>query len=500
MRAARRSASTRSATRSSGAARCGCTRRSRARRTAASGRASARRRRSRVGLKVDVDALPRGRRRPGIKNGTVDLDDPATTLALLKANAVVGVTGLLRQQRQADVASASSARCATRPSTTRSRRASAIASTAGPNRDLERRRDRRARAGSVGAVAQLLGVDEATRCARCSRAGGPASSTRSCSSTARRSGPTASRAATLIPPAFGLAGVNLHTWTGWGSVTYWNAFVANLEMHGKGTFFDPRLDDAEQFPVAARERLRPRHATRSDLITPKLAGAALLSARDAARRRRRPAASTRPPPRAARRCSTARHVRDAATSPPLFTEPGWNMHTARRSASTTSRRTARPTSATAPRRSRGLWTHTKGGFYHDGRFATLADVVDHYDTTFTLGLTAAREGRPRRVPEVALIGVTCRRERGGTRTARPARDRRVRRRHGNRVVRLLSVRRRGGARVPARVLPDARPLRRRAALVQHVLRRVRGAPGRCGPVRSHGRSRRALLRPLRRDH
>jgi hypothetical protein len=25
-----------------------------------------------------------------------------------------------------------------------------------------------------------------------------------------------------------------------------------------------------------------------------------------------------------------------------------------------------------------LWTHQKGGFYHDGRFATLRDVVDHY--------------------------------------------------------------------------------------------------------------------------
>ena len=34
-----------------------------------------------------------------------------------------------------------------------------------------------------------------------------------------------------------------------------------------------------------------------------------------------------------------------------------------------------------------LWTHQKGGFFHDGRFATLLDVVDHYDTTFTLGLT-----------------------------------------------------------------------------------------------------------------
>ena len=63
--------------------------------------------------------------------------------------------------------------------------------------------------------------------------------------------PDGKTAAVLIPPAFGLAGVNLHTYTGWGSVTYWNAFVANLEMHGKGTFFDPRLNDAAKFPIAA---------------------------------------------------------------------------------------------------------------------------------------------------------------------------------------------------------------------------------------------------------
>ncbi len=57
-------------------------------------------------------------------------------------------------------------------------------------------------------------------------------------------GGAAGSSATLIPAAFGLAGVNLHTSTGWGGVTHWNAFVANLEMHGKGTFFDPRLKDA----------------------------------------------------------------------------------------------------------------------------------------------------------------------------------------------------------------------------------------------------------------
>jgi hypothetical protein len=38
-----------------------------------------------------------------------------------------------------------------------------------------------------------------------------------------------------------------------------------------------------------------------------------------------------------------------------------------------------------------LWTHEKGGFYHDGRFATLVDVVNHYDTQFKLNLSDAQK-------------------------------------------------------------------------------------------------------------
>src|SRR2546423_7780639 len=64
--------------------------------------------------------------------------------------------------------------------------------------------------------------------------------------------PDGKTAATLLPAAFGLAGVNSHTWTGWGSVTHWNAYVANTQMRGKGTFFDPRLNDKDKFPVAAK--------------------------------------------------------------------------------------------------------------------------------------------------------------------------------------------------------------------------------------------------------
>src|SRR5260370_12829450 len=83
--------------------------------------------------------------------------------------------------------------------------------------------------------------------------------------------PDGKPAATLIPPAYGMAGVNLHTWTGgWGTVTYWNAFVANLELNGQGTFFDRRLMNASQYPIAAKNALGNKRA-RNDMVTSKLA-------------------------------------------------------------------------------------------------------------------------------------------------------------------------------------------------------------------------------------
>jgi len=49
-----------------------------------------------LGLKVDMDAVPKNVA-AGIKSGKVDLNDPANTLALLKAGAVVGVTGFFEK-------------------------------------------------------------------------------------------------------------------------------------------------------------------------------------------------------------------------------------------------------------------------------------------------------------------------------------------------------------------------------------------------------------------
>jgi len=151
----------------------------------------------------------------------------------------------------------------------------------------------------------------------------------------------------LIPPAFGLAGVNLHTWTGWGSVPYWNAFVAILEMHGKGNFFDPRLDDAAKFPIAAKAGEGHVHNS-EDLVTGKLSALQFYQLAIAA-----PA-----PPHGSFDKAAARRGKElfdgtarssTCHTEPLTTEPGWDMPL--KFALMTSRPAGLPMTATGLRRS-----------------------------------------------------------------------------------------------------------------------------------------------------
>ncbi len=77
--------------------------------------------------------------------------------------------------------------------------------------------------------------------------------------------------------------------------------------------------------------------------------------------------------------------------PPLYTEPGWNMHTAAEIGIDDFQASRSPDGGYRTTPLRGLWTHMKGGFYHDGRFPTLAAVIDHYDSHFSLGLSAGEK-------------------------------------------------------------------------------------------------------------
>src|SRR5688572_18712109 len=218
-----------------------------------------------LGLKVDVKALPAQLRRD-IAAGDVDLDDPATTLALLQLDAVVGVTGFFEPDGRLTAVGIQCAFC------------HAIVDDSfapGIGKRLDGWANRDLDVGAIVALApdltpftELLGVDDATVRAVL-ESWGPGRFDAELVLDGQAFRPDGASAATLIPPAFGLAGVNLHTWTGWGGVSHWNALVANLQMHGKGTFVDARLNDAEQFPVAAAAGFAEVRND-PDLITSKL--------------------------------------------------------------------------------------------------------------------------------------------------------------------------------------------------------------------------------------
>jgi hypothetical protein len=337
-----------------------------------------------VGLKVDVDAIPE----PVVnqlKQGTLDLNAPATTLALLKVNAVLGMTGFF------DAAGALTSlgiQCALCHSTVDNSLAPGI----GHRLDGWAARDLNvgaiiALAPNLQPFADLLGVPQAT-VRSVFNSWGPGKFDAELLLDGKAFRPDGKSAATLIPPAYGLAGVNLHTWTGWGSVTHWNAFVANLEMQGKGTFYDPRLNDPLQFPIAAKNGFGNVRKT-PDLITPTLAALHVYQL---------DIPSPEPPsgsfdPVAAQRGATifnnqARCAR--CHVPPLFTEPGWNLHTPAEIGIDDFQATRSPDKRYRTAPLKGLWAHQKGGFYHDGRFATLQQVVAHYNATFGLALTPAQ--------------------------------------------------------------------------------------------------------------
>src|SRR5512132_3934203 len=199
-----------------------------------------------VGLKVDMDALPADLVAQ-IKNGQVNLDDPATTLALIKLDSVLGVKGTFNQNGSLKSIGLS---CAVCHSTVDDAFAPGIGHRLDgwPNRDL-----------NVGAIVSLapdlsaltdtLKVDEAT-VKKVLASWGPGKFDAELNLDGKAFRPDGKPAATLLPEAFGHAGENLHTWTGgWGDVTYWNAYVANLELQGQGNFFDERFNDTKKYPV-----------------------------------------------------------------------------------------------------------------------------------------------------------------------------------------------------------------------------------------------------------
>lgn len=334
-----------------------------------------------VGLKVDAEALPQ-EVVAAISAGEVDLEDPATTVELLRLNAVVGVKGNF--DNNGDMASVGIT-CALCHSTVDDSFADGIGKRLDgyPNRDL-----------NVGVIisltdnaqflADLLHVDVPTVNAVLN-GWGPGKFNAGLMVDGVALKPNGDFAANLLPAAYGLQGVNLATYTGWGDMVYWNAFVANLEMHGKGNFTDSRLNDAAKFPIAVENNF-VNVVNNPDLITPKLAG---LQAYQLSLDAPVPPIGSYDEVAAAKgedlfngdaKCATC-HIA------PIFTDAGHNLHTAEEIGIDDFEANRSPTGLYRTTPLRGLFARMQGGFYHDGRFANLIDVIDHYDNHFQLQLS-----------------------------------------------------------------------------------------------------------------
>jgi hypothetical protein len=363
-----------------------------------------------VGLKVDVDALPKDLIEQ-IQQGKVNLNDPATTLALLKLNAVVGLTGFFNQNGSLRSVGTQCALC-------HSTVDNSFAFGIGHRLDGWANHDLNVGAivnlsPDLGAVIRLLqfanpAITE-TDVRAVLNSWGPGKFDAELFLDGKAFNPeqitngvvtgTNVSGATLIPNAFGLAGSNQHTWTGaWGSIPYWNAFVANLEMHGVGTFFDPRLDNAAKYPIAAAAGFgHVSTAPDKDRITKKLPG---LQFYQLAIPAPKPTAGVDFDPAAAARGSlvfTGKGNCASCHSKPLGTEPGWNLHTPDEMKIDGFQANRAPDNVYRTMnlggvfvRERGIFMsqQNKGRFYHDGRFATLISVVDSYNDRFNLRLTA----------------------------------------------------------------------------------------------------------------
>jgi hypothetical protein len=325
-----------------------------------------------LGLKVDADRLP-AIVVEAVKGGSLNLDDPEMTLELLRADSVVGVKGFFTNDKLVSVG----IRCALCHSTVDDSIAKGIGERLDgwPNRDLDVGRIVLL-APNLEPLAQAVGADVATA-RKVLAAWGPGKYDALLNQDGKGFRPDGKSAATVIPAAFGLAGVNLSTYTGWGSMTYWNAYVATTQMHGFGRFYDPRVADSTRFKLGAKNELNDVRSE-NDRATSKLAALHFYQL----------AIPAPKPPKdsfnetAAKRgeavfkgkakCSTC-HV------PPLYTEPGWSMHTADEIGIDDFQASRSPDKKyyrTTPLR--GLFARKTPGFYHDGRFPDLAAVITHY--------------------------------------------------------------------------------------------------------------------------
>ncbi|HXS52323.1 MAG TPA: c-type cytochrome [Usitatibacter sp.] len=314
-----------------------------------------------VGLKVDSDALPPAVVQ-GIQNGSISLTDPATTVALLKLNAVVGLKGTVENVNGKDTLTHLGITCALCHSTVDNSFAPGIGKRLDgwPNDDL-----------NPGAIIALSPVLTAQQKAIYNSWGKGKYDPRF--NLDGKVGPT------VIPPAYGLKDIHKITVTGDGDdIQYWNRYVAVTQMGGHGSFSEPRTG------------VNVTNGT-DDLVSSKLPD---LEAYQLTIDAPAPPAGSFDPAAAARgkalfegaaHCSTCHsgdkltdanerlHAPSEVVSEP---EPNGEPSYASRSATKMYR--------TAPLH--GVWQHPP--YFHNGTAATLEDVVNTYNTRQSLGLTS----------------------------------------------------------------------------------------------------------------
>ena len=316
-----------------------------------------------VGLKVDADALPPAVVQ-GIQNGSISLTSPATTVALLKLNAVVGVKGTVESVNGVDTLTHVGITCALCHSTVDNSFAPGIGKRLDgwPNRDLN--------PGAIIALSPALGSD--LKAVFNSWGKGKYDPRFNLDG---KNGPA------VIPPAFGLFGVHKVTFTGDGDrIAYWNRYVAVTQMGGHGTFSDPRTGvNVTNGP--------------DDLVSDKLDA---LEAYQLSIAAPAPPAGSFDPAAAARGQQVFEGVGRCATchSGPKFTDANERLHPVSDSvaepepngAPSYAARSATKEYRTSPLR--GVWQHAP--YFHNGSAPTLDAVVQAYNARLGLGLSASQ--------------------------------------------------------------------------------------------------------------
>ena len=322
-----------------------------------------------VGLKVDVDALPSSVI-DALKADEVNLNDPSVTLTLLRANAVVGVKGSFDDLGRLTKVGVTCALCHSSVDDSL---------THGIGKRLDGWANTDLNVGAIVALSPAL--DDDTKTEFTSWGPGKYDPRHHAFNGVSIVSLNSPSLPIVIPPIYGLRGVEFETYTGDGPISYWNNYVGVGQMGGKGNFSDPRIMlSIHQSPDLVTPKLPALLDYQLGLHTPKPPEGSFNRA--AAARGKRLF-------RDQARCSTCHqgpNLTDVLSGPdrsvPLLHDPaevGIDPGYAERSATHRYRTTPL----------RGLWQHAP--YFHDGSAPDLPAVVEHYNTLFGLALTAQQK-------------------------------------------------------------------------------------------------------------